>query len=68
MFLPIYSLHQALNQLPDEEREMILLRYVNDVPINVISGIYNISRFAVNRKIKKILAALHNELGKEELQ
>lgn len=23
---------------------------------------------AVNRKIKKILAALHNELGKEELQ
>lgn len=62
------SLHQALNRLPDEERELILLRYVNDVPINVISGIYNISRFAVNRKIKKILAALHNELGKEELQ
>ena len=62
------SLHQALNRLQDEEREIILLRYVNDVPINVISGIYNISRFAVNRKIKKILAALHNELGKEELQ
>lgn len=62
------SLHQALNRLPDEDREIILLRYVNDVPVNVISGLYNISRFAVNRKIKKILEVLHNDLEKEELQ
>ncbi len=62
------SLNQALNRLSDEDREIIMLRYVNDVPVNVISGIYSISRFAVNRKIKKILEALHKDLGKEELQ
>ncbi|MDE7105339.1 MAG: sigma-70 family RNA polymerase sigma factor [Ruminococcus sp.] len=63
-----YALSEALKKLQPEDREIILLRYINDVPINVIANIYSMSRFALNRRIKKILAELHNELGKEELQ
>jgi len=63
-----FSLQQALDSLSQEDREIILLRYINEVPINVIAGLYNISRFAVNRRIKKILDTLHNILGKEELK
>lgn len=66
--LSSFSLHQALDRLSDEDREIILLRYINEVPVNVIGRLYGMSRFAVNRRIKKILEALHNTLGKEELQ
>lgn len=62
------ALSDALKNLSDEDREMIMLRYINEVPVNVIADIYNISRFAVNRRIKVILNCLRNELGKEELQ
>lgn len=61
------SLKQALNKLNDTDREIILLRYINDVPVNVIGKLYDMSRFAVNRRIKRILEFLHNDLGKEEL-
>lgn len=67
-FLESYDLSQALNKITAEDKEIILLRYVNEVPVNVIAGIYNISRFALNRRIKAILKKLRTELGKEELQ
>lgn len=62
-----YSLKEALDKLSDEDREIILLRYVNEVPLNVMAGIYSVSRFALNRRIKKILGYLHNYIGKEDL-
>jgi RNA polymerase sigma-70 factor (ECF subfamily) len=62
-----FSLKQALGRLDSTDREIILLRYINEVPVNVIGKIYNMSRFAVNRKIKRILDELHKDLGKEEL-
>ena len=58
-------LKQALAELSDMDREMILLRYINEVPVNVIAGLYNMSRFAVTRRIKKILESLSKNLGKE---
>ncbi|WP_296573276.1 sigma-70 family RNA polymerase sigma factor [Ruminococcus sp.] len=61
------DLKQALNRLSAEDREIILLRYVNEVPVNVIAKLYNISRFALNRRIKHILGTLHEYLGREEL-
>ena len=60
------SLMDALRKLSSEEREMLFLRYINDVPVPVISGLYHISRFAVYRKLKSILKKTRNEIEKEE--
>ena len=49
------SLRDALEKLTPEEREMLFLRYINEVPVAVMSGLYNISRFAVYRKLNSIL-------------
>lgn len=62
-----FDLKQALKALSAEDREIILLRYVNEVPVNVIAKLYNISRFALNRRINRILGKLHEYLGKGEL-
>ena len=57
------SLQNALDKLSPEEREMLFLRYVNDVPVPVISGLYKISRFAVYRKLKGILKKMRIWMG-----
>ena len=57
----------ALVVLSEEDREIILLRYVNEVPVNVIAKLYSMSRFALNRRINSILRRLHEYLGREEL-
>ena len=57
------SLRDALEKLSAEERELLLLRYVNDVPVPVISGLYKISRFAVYRKLKGILKKMRIWMG-----
>lgn len=59
------TLRQALFELSDEDREIVLLRYINDVPVGVISSIYGISRFALNRRLKRILTQLKSSFGKE---
>lgn len=62
------ALSDALERLSDEDREIILLRYVNEEPVGVISRLYNISRFALNRRIKNILESLRNEFEREDLK
>ena len=62
------SLQQALSELPDEDRELMLLRYANDVPIGVISKLLGISRFKVSRRLSRITQELREKLGKEELE
>ena len=59
-------LTEALQELSDEEREMLFLRYINEVPVPVMSGLYKISRFAVYRKLRGILKKLRTELKKSE--
>ena len=49
------SLMDALKQLSPEEREMLFLRYINEVLVSVMSGLYSISRFAVYRKLNSNL-------------
>ena len=55
-------LKEALQKLSSEEKEMLFLRYVNDVPVPVISGLYRISRFAVYRKLRSILQKVRVEM------
>ena len=56
------SLQTALESLSPEEKELLFLRYVNDVPVPVIGGLYQISRFAVYRKLKSILQKVRVEM------
>ena len=60
------SLQNALESLTPEERELLFLRYVNDVPVTVISGLYQISRFAVYRKLKSILQKVRVEMEADQ--
>ncbi|MCM1316125.1 MAG: sigma-70 family RNA polymerase sigma factor [Prevotella sp.] len=62
------ALSTALEKLSEEDREIILLRYVNEEPVGVISRLYNISRFALNRRIKKILEFLRSEFEREDFK
>lgn len=57
----------ALSKLDKEERELLLLRYVNEVPIAVIGKILGISRFSVYRKLQAASNKFRNELRKEDL-
>ena len=56
------SMRQALLKLTPMERELVLLRFVNEVPVNVICKLQECSRFALNRKMKQILKKLRGYL------
>ena len=62
------SVRMALLRLDRESQELLLLRYVNEVPVSVICNIMGISRFAVYRKTNSALKQLKEELGKEGLK
>ena len=59
-------MQDALSKLSVEEKELLLLRYVNEVPVSVICNLFHMSRFAVYRKIKQALKKMQLELGEEE--
>ena len=60
------AVRAALSQLDEADRELLLLRYVNEVPIAVIGKIYGISRFAVYRRAAQAVKRLKEKLGGEE--
>jgi RNA polymerase sigma-70 factor (ECF subfamily) len=45
------ALKQALAKLAEDEQELLLLRYANELSMAEISGITGLSRFAARRKI-----------------
>lgn len=59
------DLRTALSRLSEEERELILLRFINEVPLSVMSKLYGISRFALYRRIQRITKKLQSYMGKE---
>lgn len=52
------ALRTELDKLDVEDRELILLRYVNGVPVGVLCKLYGQSRFSLHRRMKRILQAL----------
>lgn len=62
------TLRQGLKALPEQERELLLLRYVNELSVGEISSIIGISRFAVYRRTSSAIAALKNSLKEEDFQ
>ena len=59
------TLRMIMSKLPEDEQELIFLRYVNEVSITTICKIIGLSRFAVYRKLSKSLKWLKEELLKE---
>ena len=62
LLLEQITLRETLQNLSPEDRELLFLRYVNDVPVSVISRIFKVSRFAVYRKLNTILKRIRSEL------
>ena len=59
------ALDAALEQLPQEVREIIVLRYTNEMKVTDIAKITGMSRFAVHRKLKEGLVLLKRALEGE---
>ncbi len=59
-------IRQALHVLPEDEQELLLLRYVNELTVSELSEITGLSRFAVYRKTKTALEHLKKRLRKED--
>ena len=56
------EIQEALGRLDKEERELILLRYINEESVGRISEIMQISRFTAYRRIKTALAHLRENM------
>ena len=59
------TLKSIISKLPQEEQELIFLRYVNEISITTICKITGFSRLAVYRRLSKIMKWLKDELKKE---
>ena len=62
------SVRLALSKLDETDRELLLLRFVNELPVSVICTLYGISRFAAYRRISKAAKNLKEKLGEEDLK
>ena len=56
------TLRSELDGLPPEDRELVLLRVVNEVPVGVLCKLYGVSRFALYRRLRGILKRLRERL------
>lgn len=59
------SVQNALRKLEPLERELLLLRYVNEVPVSVIGKLQGISRFCAYRKITNTIKKFKKYLKEE---
>ena len=56
------ALRTELDRLSPEDRELVLLRCVNEVPMAVLGRLYGLSRFALYRRLNSILKTLRDAL------
>lgn len=59
------ALRAALTKLPQEEQELLFLRYVNELPLAAICKMTGMSRFAIHRRLTKTVRQLKETLEKE---
>lgn len=57
------ALQEALETLSGEEQELLLLRYVNEMPFTDLAQLYGKSRFALYRELSKITSKLERRLS-----
>ena len=56
------ALRAELDKLSLSDRELVLLRCVNEVPMAVLCKLYGVSRFALRRRLNGILSTLRQAL------
>jgi RNA polymerase sigma-70 factor (ECF subfamily) len=59
----IRILYEALDDLPDITREMVLLRYQKELPISDLAYIFKLSESAVKMRIARAIVRLRSVLG-----
>lgn len=59
------TVRAALSKLTPDEQELLLLRYVNEVPVSALANICGLSRFAIYRKITSASNRFREALRKE---
>lgn len=57
------DLKKAMESLKDEEQELLLLRYVNEVPFAVLEKLYGKSRFTLRREVNRITKKLERRIS-----
>lgn len=57
----LHTVRIALEQLPEEDQDLIFLRYTNEVSAAQVGKILGMSRFAVYRREKQILRNLQRQ-------
>lgn len=63
--LTTLTVRDALSELDQDEQELLLLRYVNEVPVYAIGRMLGISRFAVRRRLLAVQKKLKDILEKK---
>ncbi|MDE6518148.1 MAG: sigma-70 family RNA polymerase sigma factor [Acetatifactor sp.] len=56
------GLWQAFQTLPEEEQEILALRYGSEIPVGDLARMLGISRFALRRRITAALEKLRTQL------
>ena len=59
------TVREALSELQEDEQELLLLRYVNEVPVSAIGRMLGISRFAVHRRVAAVQKKFKDILEKK---
>ena len=59
------AIESALDKLPAELREIVVMRYVSEMSAADIGKVVGMSRFSVNRRLKEGLSLLKKALGGE---
>lgn len=61
-----WDLERALETLTPQDQELLLLHYANRVPLQALSQLTGLSRFAIYRRCGRLLAQLREALREEE--
>ena len=60
-----FAVRAAVASLGQDEQELLLLRYVNEVPVLTLAQLFGISRFAVYRRLITVTKKFKEALRKE---
>ena len=56
------TVSETLKKLSEEDREIVILRFVNEESVGEIAKMFGISRFALTRRLNKAKNLLKEEL------